>query len=31
MTTDNLARVELVRGAQSAIYGSDAMTGVLVL
>jgi outer membrane cobalamin receptor len=29
LTTDNLARVELVRGAQSAIYGSDAMTGVL--
>ncbi|MBS1790022.1 MAG: TonB-dependent receptor [Acidobacteria bacterium] len=28
-TTDNAARVELVRGAQSAIYGSDAMTGVL--
>lgn len=29
LTTDNLARIELVRGAQSAIYGSDAMTGVL--
>jgi len=30
-TTDNVARVELVRGSQSAIYGSDAMTGVLQL
>ncbi|MGH9842508.1 MAG: TonB-dependent receptor [Blastocatellia bacterium] len=29
LTTDNTARVELVRGAQSAIYGSDAMSGVL--
>src|SRR5262245_34545745 len=29
LTTDNAARVELVRGAQSAIYGSDAMSGVL--
>lgn len=29
LTIDNLARIELVRGAQSAIYGSDAMTGVL--
>ncbi len=29
LTTDNAARIELVRGAQSAIYGSDAMTGVL--
>ncbi len=29
LTTENAARVELVRGAQSAIYGSDAMTGVL--
>jgi vitamin B12 transporter len=29
LTTDNLARIELVRGAQSAIYGSDAMSGVL--
>ncbi len=29
LTTDNLTRVELVRGAQSAIYGSDAMSGVL--
>ncbi|MGH9937814.1 MAG: TonB-dependent receptor, partial [Blastocatellia bacterium] len=31
LTTDNAARVELVRGAQSGIYGSDAMTGVLQL
>ena len=29
LTTDNISRIELVRGAQSAIYGSDAMTGVL--
>src|SRR5262249_13366895 len=29
LNTDNAARVELVRGSQSAIYGSDAMTGVL--
>jgi len=29
LTSDNAARVELVRGAQSAIYGSDAMAGVL--
>ena len=28
-TADNAARVELIRGAQSAVYGSDAMTGVL--
>jgi outer membrane cobalamin receptor len=31
LTTDNLARIELVRGAQSALYGSDAMSGVLQL
>src|SRR5262249_62228101 len=31
LTADNVARVELVRGAQSAVYGSDAMTGVLQL
>jgi outer membrane cobalamin receptor len=31
LTTDNVARIELVRGAQSAIYGSEAMTGVLQL
>lgn len=29
LTNDNLARVELVRGAQGALYGSDAMTGLL--
>src|SRR5215813_2660320 len=29
LTSDNAARVELIRGSQSAIYGSDAMTGVL--
>jgi vitamin B12 transporter len=29
LTTDNADRIELVRGAQSALYGSDAMTGVL--
>jgi outer membrane cobalamin receptor len=31
ITTENLERVEFVRGANSAIYGSDAMTGVLQL
>lgn len=31
LTADNVARVELIRGSQSAIYGSDAMTGVLQL
>jgi vitamin B12 transporter len=29
LTTDNAGRLELVRGAQSATYGSDAMTGVM--
>lgn len=29
LTADNAARVELIRGAQSAVYGSDAMAGVL--
>lgn len=29
LTTDNADRVELVRGPQSALYGSDAMSGVL--
>jgi outer membrane cobalamin receptor len=29
LTVDNAERIELVRGAQSALYGSDAMTGVL--
>lgn len=31
LTTGNLERVELVRGAQSALFGSDAMAGVLQL
>ena len=30
LTTENADRVELVRGAQSALYGSDAMSGVAV-
>jgi vitamin B12 transporter len=29
VTTENIGRVELVRGAQSALFGSDAMSGVL--
>ena len=29
LTTDHAARVELIRGAQSALYGSDAMSGVV--
>lgn len=29
LTTDNAERVELVRGPQSSLYGSDAMSGVL--
>jgi outer membrane cobalamin receptor len=29
LTTDNTSRIELVRGTQSAIYGSDAISGVL--
>jgi iron complex outermembrane receptor protein/vitamin B12 transporter len=29
LTTDNADRVELVRGPQSALYGSDSMSGVL--
>jgi outer membrane cobalamin receptor len=29
VTTANIGRVELVRGAQSALFGSDAMAGVL--
>jgi len=29
LTTENLDRIELVKGAQSALYGSDAMTGVV--
>ncbi len=31
LSTANLARVEFVRGAQSALFGSDAMAGVLQL
>lgn len=31
LTTGHLDRVELVRGAQSALFGSDAMAGVLQL
>ncbi len=29
LTTENAERIELVRGAQSALYGSDAMSGVV--
>ena len=29
VTTEHLERVELVRGAQSALFGSDAMSGVM--
>jgi outer membrane cobalamin receptor len=31
VTTDDLERVEIVRGAQSAIFGSDAMSSVVQL
>ena len=31
VTTSNLSRVEVVRGAQSALFGSDAMSGVIHL
>lgn len=31
VTTENLDRIEFVRGANSALYGSDAMTGVIQL
>src|SRR3954469_22510027 len=31
VTTENLDRVEFARGANSAVYGSDAMTGVIQL
>src|SRR5262249_53703900 len=27
--SDNIGRIEVVRGPQSALYGSDAMTGVV--
>lgn len=29
LTTDNVARVEVVKGPMSSLYGSDAMTGVV--
>lgn len=29
LTTDNIERVEILRGAQSMLYGSDAMGGVI--
>ncbi len=29
LTTDNVRQIELVRGSNSALYGSDAMSGVL--
>ena len=31
VSTENLQRVEIVRGAQSALFGSDAMAGVIQL
>ena len=31
LTTDNLDKVEVVRGAESAIYGTDAVSGVVQL
>ena len=31
LSTDNLDRIEIVRGAQSALYGSDAMASVVQL
>jgi vitamin B12 transporter len=31
LTTDNLDRIEIVRGAQSALFGSDAMSSVVQL
>ncbi len=31
LTTDNVEKVEIVRGAESAIYGTDAVSGVVQL
>jgi vitamin B12 transporter len=31
LTTENLDKIEIVRGAESAIYGSDAVSGVIQL
>jgi vitamin B12 transporter len=31
LTTDNLDKIEIVRGAESAIYGTDAVSGVVQL
>ncbi|HWF83337.1 MAG TPA: TonB-dependent receptor plug domain-containing protein, partial [Vicinamibacterales bacterium] len=31
LTTDNIERIEIVRGAQSALFGSDAMSSVVQL
>src|SRR4029079_17673105 len=31
LTTDNIERIEVLRGPASVLYGSDAMTGVVQL
>src|SRR5579859_4989799 len=31
LTTENIEKIEIVRGAESAIYGSDAVSGVIQL
>lgn len=31
LTTDNLDKIEIVRGAESALYGTDAVSGVIQL